>query len=281
MITWADIARENYTPHIQALSQYLNEQGLKNQVIPIEANEDNFVEVFSEARDKFDSIRIGSPFRSTIIKTFQRQTYMARMMNAVDCLVKENGQWLLRTAFHRGFQRVVSRVGGLDTESSVLVVGAGSLTRVTIAVLLKVGFKTFHITNRFNEEGLVLIEELRRSYLGVKFNFIPQDQLVLQPGINSVLVNTTPHIEGNDLLDELLYFNFLKPMSLVIDYNLTPTWPPLLEGAKNIEHRVVQGYEVIAEVDGAWVEWVFKKSINTLDYQKYLLSRLEESLEAG
>jgi shikimate 5-dehydrogenase len=145
-------------------------------------------------------------------------------------------------------------IKNLDISESALIVGAGASCRAVVASLLKIGFKKFNITEKFEERGRLLIQDLKQTYFAVDFRFTTQSAITQLPGVHSVVINTTPLTPSNDLLNELYYFNFLKPEGAVIDLTLVPYETPLLKAAKQVGARVVHGCEVATLVDIYWIK---------------------------
>ncbi len=175
-----------------------------------------------------------------------------------------------------GLKKMILDVGsGLDLKGSILIVGAGAGARVAAAAFINVGYKKVNITNKFSEQAEDLIEDLERKYFDIEFEFIPEEKLVLLPGTNSVLVNTTPLLPSNDLLNELYYFNFLKSPGIVFDFTTVPIDTPLVLEAEALGIKVVRGFEVSSWGDMSWVEWAFAKK---LDREAYC-ERLKEKMK--
>lgn len=272
---WVEIAGSPSREYYEELSRSLKEVGLENQVDFIESGMMDFPEALKKAMEEYDAIRIGSPFKSAGVAQFKNLSALLRQLNSADCLVKIKGVWWPRPAGYHSFQRILSRVGSsLDLKSSVLIVGAGAGARFAIAALIKIGFKHFNLTNKFDEQALELIKELRQIYFDVEFDFIPQGRLVLLPGANGVVINTTPLTPTNDLLNELYYFNFLKSSGIAIDFTVVPYDTPFIKEAEAIGINTVRGYEVAAEADCVWVGWVFGRELDVEAYRERLKEKV-------
>jgi shikimate 5-dehydrogenase len=98
------------------------------------------------------------------------------------------------------------------------------------------------------------------------------------PGTNSIMVNTTPSGVDNELIKELLYFNFLEPGGEVWDLSLSPIETALVKEAEEIGTRVVRGSEVASWVDVVWAKWVFGYELDRNSYLKSLTEMLNKNL---
>ena len=264
---WAEIAHTSSPIRFKLLSEYLNEKGFTNELTQLEVNPANFEEELKIAQEKYDALRFGSPFGIQCLDYYHYQPANVSYLRAADSVIKENGRWELAASTLTGFEKHIRDNGtAIDLDYSVLIVGSGSASRFAIHALLKIGVKHVKISNQFSEQAKELITELEKKYFGVEFEYIPDDQLVLLPGTNSVLVNTTPLVDSNHILKELYYFNFLRPDGLVIDFTFLPLNTPLVEGAEQIGINAIRGYEVCAWGD---LEWAKNITDVELSYEEY------------
>lgn len=260
------------------LSNILTEQGVSNRYEPSETTIDNFSETLHAATEKCAAIRIGSPFGESITRHFSHEPALMMSLGSADCLVPAHGKWWTRSALYSAFHHMLREFGDhLNTTQTALIVGAGAAARIAIASLVKIGFKHIKITNQFHDQGIDMIAELKKTYFGVRFEFIPVNQLIMLPGTNSIMINTTPYIPENELVKELLYFNFLEPGGEVWDMTMTPVETALVREAEEIGTRVVRGFEIASWVDVVWAEWAFGHEINRNSYLKSLEKLLREN----
>ena len=236
-----------------------------------------FMEKLNECLEKYDTIRIGRSLGELVVSAFKHKSSIMQLLKSADSLVKINDKWWLRSAVYHSMQRKLAEIGQrLDLESSVLVVGAGAMARVAIASFVKAGFKKFNISNKFDDQANELIKDLKRVYFNIEFHFVPKDELILLPGTNGVLVNTTPMVPQNDILEELYYFNFLKSGGIAIDFVLIPPETPLLVEAQDIGVYTVKGYEIASRADMIWAEWCFNVKLDHHKYQEKLLKKISK-----
>ncbi len=267
MIKWAEISNGiNPKLRFEYLSKFMNDAGIQNQLDFIVCTEDEFPKKIQEVMKTYDHIRIGTPFGEKVQLEVQQLPMMTLMQKSADCLIKEENRWWARSMLSEGLAREVALIKRLDISESAFVIGAGSSCRAVIAALLKMGFKKFNVTETLEERGRQILKDLQSTYFGVDFRFTPQSSVTMLPGTHSIVVNTTPLIPANQLLNQLYYCNFLKPGGVVIDLTLLPVDTPLLKAVKQVEGRIIHGYEVASLVDLYWV----KVSMNQiLDVDKY------------
>ncbi len=259
------------------LSDWMKKQGVENTLEILEMSPTEFTDNFHSLKEKFDQIRIEKPFRNEAFLETKKNEAGMILLKTADCFFRDNqGGWWLRSPLYEGASNILSRQkSNLRVDHSALIVGVGGASRAIIAALVKVGYQTFNITNAFDDQATELIAELRRMYFSVRFKFVSQSQLVLLPGTNSIVVNSTPLIDNNDILDELHYFNFLIPKGLVWDLTITPIDTPLTKEATEIGAQIYRGYEFAAATDVVWLGWVcperaFNEKKLSQDMKEYL-----------
>lgn len=275
---WVEIGIDSSTERFSALSEYLKENNLENELDFVEATPSEFEEKLHQCMEKYDAIRIGRGLGEVVVGCFKHKSATMSLLKSADSLVKVDDRWWLRSATYHSLQKKLSQIGEqLDLDSSVLVVGAGAMARVAVASFVKIGFKKFNISNKFDDQANELIKEFKRVYFSVDFNFVPKDELILLPGTNGVLVNTTPLSDQNDILDELYYFNFLKSGGIAMDFVVSPPETPLLKEAQDIGVHTVKGYEIASLADIIWAEWCFNVKLDHLKYQEKLLKKVSKT----
>lgn len=274
---WAELAHTPTPLRFEVLSEYLNEKGFKNEFSAIETKPFEIEEVLSEALKNYQALRLGSPYGIQALGLFDFQPAFISYLQAADSILKKGNNWELMASTVQGFERQVIMFGkNIDLNSSVLIVGSGASAKFAIHTLIKIGIKKIYVSNQFAEQAHQLIEELEKKYFGVKLEFVPEDQLVLLPGSNSVLVNTTPLVESNNILKELYYFNFLKPNGLAIDFTFVPINTPLVKGAQQIGIRTIKGYEICAWGDLQWAKNFCPFELNYEEYELKIQKVAEE-----
>lgn len=275
MLRWLEIAGQCSEVRFRVLSEFMRSNGVENEVQFINCDAHDFPRVLSESIGDYNALRIGTPFGMTTLDHFEGQPSTMMFLKAADGVIFEQGKWWPRSSGYRGLQKVLGEVGrDLDLNSSILVVGSGAQARVACAAFSKLGFRRFLITSRNDEHAEELVKQLERHFFNLEFKVVPQDQLVLLPGVSSAVINTTPYALDNDLLTELYYFNFLQSSGVVIDLNLQPLETPLIREAKVMGVNVVMGSEVASWSDILWCQWVTGKTFDRSVYRDALEAAL-------
>lgn len=280
---WACIGWEMEPARYRLLETFLNSKGLSNRLDLIEVSVSEFADRLPEMLAQYDQIRVESPHRQSAFHAFKHHEVIMSQLKAADCIFKDHqSHWWCRSLTYYSLCEALQKFGEkLDLESSVLIVGAGSSARSAVASGAKMGFKSFKVTNKFDDQGLEMIRDMKKNFFGLDFEFVPQDKLILLPGTNALAVNTTPFRPSNDLLEELYYFNFLKRNGIIVDLTVSPLYTPLLKQAEEIQNDIVFGHEIAAYSDALWIEWVFDHKIAVQELKSYYRDHLEQEEKAS
>ncbi len=268
---WAVLGLNFFKPRYERLAEFLREQGIANEVHYPEIHPDEDIrDRLPEFQAAFDQLRIESPFREAVLVRPKIQSKMLFDLGAADCLIQKNRKWSLDVGLYYAFTQLFSRLGSkLDLKADMIVVGAGAAARLAVAAGLRAGFSKVNLSTTYDDQGIALLADLRKSFFGVDFKFVSLNQLVMLPGTNSLLVNTTPFNEGNEILTELYYLNFLKPDGMIWDMVFEPQTTPLIREGEQAGIACVRGSQVAALADCKWIEWVTGRVISDLDLLSY------------
>jgi shikimate 5-dehydrogenase len=252
-----------FEPRYRELSQVMTAHGISNQLEILNCSPVDFEATLSKACAEFSQIRIEAPFRQELLKNFKKHSMLVDQLGAGDCLIRKGDEWWVDAILYYVFTELFSRYGSLlDISAELLIIGAGATTRWSVAAALRAGFSYINISSKFDDEGMALVAALRKKYFGANFRYVPQDRLVLLPGTNSLMINTTPMVPSNDLLIELSYLNFLRPDGMIWDMVVSPAYTPLVKESEQVGIKCVRGCEVAALADSQWLAWVCKQLIS-------------------
>ena len=271
MLNWATFHFGGDLKRYELLSSFLNSQGIENKWTDIEISPTEFHDKFADEMKAFDQVRDDSPIRHTSFLAMKKHEAEMLVLRSGDTYFKDKfGVYWLRSATYYGMEAMLNGLDSpIDVEGAALIVGAGGGARAAISALVKAGMKTFNLTNAYDDQVIDLIAELKKVYFGIEFNFVSQGQLVLLPGSNSVVVNSTPYTATNEIVKELAYFNFLKAPGMIWELSLSPIETDLVIESGQIGARAIKGHEFAALTDRKWVEWVAPDKAGGVDFGKY------------
>ncbi|MCB0422647.1 MAG: hypothetical protein KDD61_16715 [Bdellovibrionales bacterium] len=272
MIHWTEVAVHPAIQRYQLLSQFLkSEHQIENEVEFLQGPAEQFQELLHKAMKTSEFVRIGTGFGESVVREFPFSSERISILKTADVLLPSGEKWWTRSATFHGVQKCLGEASsGLDTEKKVLIAGAGALSRAVIAALVKMGFKEFNITNYQEEPVVGLIKDIQKHYFGIKCRYVPMENLILLSGNHSVLANTTPYLKENVLLNELYYLNYLQTGGIVIDFNLNTRDTPLVQEARAVYAKVIEGYQIASWADAICSKWTFGVELNREEYNRQL-----------
>lgn len=272
-----EISQNPFMERAELLMEFCRKQGIADFVYECkEASGDDFPTALAEAKTQANAIRIGSPFSETIIPTLTDFTNEIQTIGACDFLERERDHWWPRNFLNRAFLKTLSdSVGRVDINHTAFVVGCGAAARSVVAALVRVGFTKVTLTDKFTERGMEAVETLKKKFFQIQFEFAPLQAITTLPGVHSLVVNTTPLVLENDLLDELYFFNFLHEGGVVVDLQLVPSKTPLLLEAETWGARFLSGDFVAAQADALLVHHLTKVQLPVEAYRQELRKKID------
>ena len=275
---WMVLGGKDQELRFLALSEYLTSQGIANQLEFNSPETNDFLMVLERLIKTVDQIRLQRPFNDRPQDFQNKATDLVNLLGSADAIVKKpEGAWWPENFLYEAFlEEFIRNIRRTDQTCHALIVGTGSASKVVIAALVKIGFSRFIITDRFEEKAKATIDQMKKKFFGINFEIAPPTSLMLLPGSSSVLVNCTPIIPDNLVLKDLYYLNFLRLPATIIDLNLVPPEPPLIEEGRRIGASVLCGYEIAAKSDVVWLKKALNIEINFENYKSFLKEKLSK-----
>lgn len=149
-------------------------------------------------------------------------------------------------------QSVFRRAKGLDLRAYALVTGTGPLTRAAMVAIFEIGYRKLRLihTPEEAEAAAKIREDFAKFCFGFDIELQKRSELTLAPNNGSMIINVEDLSHDEDLLQTLLYLNFLHRPGLVVDHcENKPGESALLKEAALSEFGTVSGIEVRSEWD--------------------------------
>ncbi len=270
---WLDVSPHNHV-RSQTLCQTLNQMGVANELITSESQD--LVELIKTTDVK--AIRVPLELGATALESLKFQSLLVRAGGAFDSLNFDGHQWwpecLLIEALLTLFKSSLSQV---DRDMSVLMVGTDALARVATYALFQAGLKKFMITDSNPQKTKEFSKLMMPKLFGATLQIVPSNELVNLHGESGFVVNALDDSKENPILNDLLYFNFVRQDGVVWDFGLSKTKNIFLEEALSVGLHVTSGIEVASEVDALWVKKIFNQNLDQVAYQTALTAALAKS----
>lgn len=174
------------------------------------------------------------------------------LLKYFDFLKFEDGVFWPRALALESLRQVILRrvPEGLDLRAWALVTGTAPLARAALGIIFHLGFRQARLIYDAPEEmnALQLKSDLEKYYFGLKISLQKTNELTLQPNNGSILINTVDLEANKEMLETLLYLNFLHRPGMIVDM------PFHLQNGPLIEEGHESGFETVAgcEVQGEW-----------------------------
>lgn len=274
MKRWTAISPTVEDERYKLLAEYLRKKGVENEYVSWTGSTETVDNL--DAFNEFYHVRLSSQIGVQALGAMKVQSSWATLLGVVDGMVQTRNGWWPLCSLHECFSQLIIQFGaGMDAHSGVFIVGAGGAARIAVAAFFKGGFNHFLLTNHKVEAGHATIEDIKRKFFGLKIDWVPKERIVLLPGENSVLVNSTPTTADNVLITELSYLNFLKRPGFLFDLNRTAKNSQLVQEAIETQVTVVGGVDIASRCDVIWAKWAFGVDLDLGSYSQDFLKILQ------
>lgn len=173
------------------------------------------------------------------IEKFQVLPTQVRKLEVLDSLFLESGTLLPRLIIPEALRQfLVYSVKDIDIREPAFIVGDTPIVRVAGSVLADMGYGTIYLVG---DSDALQTEKaiLKRAQFGVQYQIVNPENLTLQAVSASLLINTASLPEGDLFLNDLSYFNYMKPEGVVLDLNPVDEEKPLLKEAVDANLRTL------------------------------------------
>lgn len=279
MIKWGLVTKFDYIPRYEYLSKYLAEKhNIENEFQVLDCDPSQFLENQTQWEKEFDQLRVGPPFGSILAQNLDQSNALTMTIKTADCLHHVDATWWPRSLLEEAMLRTVVRSGvQLDIHSKAMVIGTGASAKAAIMPLIKLGFNTISFTDSDSDRGYDFVADMRQRIFSANFDFIEQRDIALLPGTYSLVVNTTPDMDDNTLVEDLSYFNYLKSGGVALDLSVKRAETKFVSQAMLVMAQVLPGYQIAADVDSYWAEMCFDIDFDIEDYESGLTEVTEDA----
>ncbi len=275
MFKWAEISLKK-SERYELLSAVLSELGINNQFQHFSSQVSNLGELIETVKKDHHSIRFGFELWDSL-SDHVNQTYTQTLrLRAVDAIYLDSKDgWWPHLSFDDAISYYLSDYEkSLVTTDPVFVIGSGGLARAVISGLIKMGYAKINIACINKDEALQIQNDFQKIFFNTTFSYTERDNVTLLPGVHNIVINTLDFPEKDEFLRDLYYFNFLKKNGIVVDLNEVPIETPLTYIAKDINAKIIYGYEVLSYGDFLWARIATQKELDWKSYQKRIAEKL-------
>jgi hypothetical protein len=274
-LRWCEISDHCDKVRFEALSAAIKTAGRENSVEFIETTQGGFAEALLKAENEFDGIRLGGEASEWIFSQTERMPSLTASLQCADAIASEKTaagvRWWSRSFLLDGLNRTLASAGTTpDISGSIFILGAKPVSRILVAAFARVGFSRFNIVDPDETKAQLFCESLKRRLFGLEIHSVARHYMTQLPGIHSIAANVLEQGKDEGTLQELYYFNFLKPGGIWLDLPLTPFNSSLEAEAHAVGAIVIDPSTVIACTDAIWAEECFGIEIDSTSLSKAL-----------
>jgi shikimate dehydrogenase len=164
------------------------------------------------------AIRIPFGLSETFVKSFEAVPTLVKQLQCCDTLLNEAGQYWPRILIYDAIRKlVVESFPEHDVRGTGYVVCDDSLGRAMAAVLAHLGHRKIFLVGKSESFLQREVKLLQRHFLGVDIRGVLAEQLTMQSDRASMLVNCVDLETEHQLLQDIVYFNFMQRGGVVLD----------------------------------------------------------------
>lgn len=208
---------------------WIKKLGISAAYIPFAVQPDNAVEAFrSLKRTSIVGVNVTLPLKRQAFLAADEHTADALKLGVANCLYKRDGKLIAHNTDLQGFAApLINKIGAKNlSQSSVLIIGAGGVSRAVIGALLALNVPEICLINRTDSKAEALVKSVDIPSL-YSVAWSERESAI---GRCNIIVNATSGgMEGYPSLD--LPLNNILPESLVYDLIYTPKVTPLMKTA--------------------------------------------------
>lgn len=183
---------------------------------------------------------------------------------------------LLTTALKHS---VLRKKRSLDLRARALTTGVSPLTRAALLAIFEIGYRKASLVHTQDEAPAAekIREDFSKFCFGLQIELQKRSELTLAPNNGTLLLNVDDLEKDEDLLQTLLYLNFLHRPGIVVDASVPKATPSLLlKEAALSEFGTVTEIEVHSEWDLLLLEHLqIKPGVDLAGYQERLAAARE------
>jgi shikimate dehydrogenase len=180
------------------------------------------------------------PHKVAVVEHLDRLSDSARLIGAVNCIVRQDGKLVGENTDGQGFLRSLREVAE-PLERNIVILGAGGAARAIAVELGLAGASSILIVNRHRDRGQDLARLLNER-LQVPARFVPWEGDYRVPASIDILVNATPVGLYPQVTERLpLDFETLRAEMIVADVIPNPPQTELLREARRRGCRTIDG----------------------------------------
>lgn len=170
--------------------------------------------------------------------------FQVGVADAALCL---NGTYVFKNIFARTVASIIKEMKiAIDISRVAVIVGDEITVANIFSVLNQIGFDHFLVYTPVADSVLKQTQLIQKSFFGVQFEILPIDSLSKVDPVCSFLAVDYNFSEQPEVLNNLMYFSFLIPGSVVVDFRSHLSEAMLAE-AKRVEFSTISSNQIYSK----------------------------------
>ncbi len=192
---------------------------------------------------KLEGFNVTLPHKEAIAPLLDRLSYEAKLIGAVNTVLRRDGKWLGFNTDGAGYLMSLRADKKFDPRGKdIVILGAGGAARALAVVLALAHAKSITVANRTLKRAEQLVREIAFRIKGTKFKAIPLEGEALDATLKNcrLLINTTRVGLGGSSFEDFPWKK-LRRGALVSDIVYSPRMTPFLKAARRRKHPIHTG----------------------------------------
>ena len=188
----------------------------------------------------YDLVKLSFENSMQILENWSTQPSQVKILGCCDVFIKEaNSLWPRVILYDSLRECIVTKMNDHDIKEAGYVVCNDLRGRALVSLLLSLGHKQVFLVGENDRFIQSEVQHLKRFHIGNEIASLPTHQLTLQQTRASILINAISLKDNSSLMNDLVYFNFMKENSTVLDLDFSDAKGGLIEEAQKASLKII------------------------------------------
>ncbi|PWU22551.1 MAG: hypothetical protein C5B49_00455 [Bdellovibrio sp.] len=196
--------------------------------------------------EKFTDLIIVDPLESSeVLHQLKQNPQDVGRLHFVDSVWLESGRYWPRNFYEEVLRELIVRIGQrLDIAAVAYVAGTGPWARLAAVAAFELGYRRVSLISNDSPKSQQDIQRLSSFCFGLEIEILATAEMTLKPNNGSLLINTLDLQADRDMLETLLYLNFIHRPGLIVDIPFTFQLSALMQEGRGAGFDVVSGVDI-------------------------------------
>ncbi len=226
---------------LKPIQDYLKSQGLEVESSLLKSIQvpDLIANDYQQLKN-YDLLKLSFENSMQLLENWSTHPSQVKILGCCDVFIKEANTVSPRVILYDSLREcIVAKMNDHDIKEAGYVVCNDLRGRVLVSLLLSLGHKQVFLVGENERFIQSEVQHLKRFHIGNEITSLPTHQLTLQMTRASILINAISLKDNSSLLNDLVYFNFMKENSTVLDLDFTDSKGALIEEAQKASLKII------------------------------------------